>query len=73
VAANPDGSFTLQGSLVGGAELDFGPTTIDAILPTLDADGFPHDGFFYDAGAPFTLTAFEGTMSGTMRVRQIVP
>jgi hypothetical protein len=73
VAANPDGSFTLQGSLAGGAELDFGPTTIDAILPTLDADGFPHDGFFYDAGAPFTLTAFEGTMSGTMRVRQIVP
>jgi hypothetical protein len=73
VAVNPDGSFTFTGSLQGLAELDFGPSTIDAILPTLDPDGFPHDGFFYDAGAPFTLLANEGTLSGTLRVRHVVP
>jgi hypothetical protein len=73
VSAKPDGTIELTGTLQGAAELDFGPSTIDAILPTIGADGFPNDEFFYDAGAPFTLSAFEGTMTGTLRVRHILP
>jgi hypothetical protein len=72
VAAQPDGTITLSGTLQGGAQLDFGPHAIDAILPTLDADGFPSDEFFYDSTSPFTLTADEGTMTGILRVRHIV-
>ncbi|HZJ62279.1 MAG TPA: hypothetical protein VFD36_02050, partial [Kofleriaceae bacterium] len=47
VAARPDGSIELSGTLAGGStEIDFGPNAIDAIPPTLDADGFPNDEFF---------------------------
>jgi len=73
VAAKPDGTIELAGTLQNTAELDFGPTAIDAILPTIGADGFPKDEFFYDSGSPFTLTSPQGMISGVLRVRHIVP
>ena len=74
VAARPDGSVELSGQLLGGnTEIDFGPHNIDAILPGLDGDGFPDDVFFYDANLPFTLTSLQGTLSGTLRMRHLVP
>jgi hypothetical protein len=76
VAAKPDGTVELTGSLLGStglAELDFGPSAIDATIPTIGADGFPNDEFFYDSGSPFTLTTTDGTLSGTLRVRHLVP
>jgi hypothetical protein len=39
----------------------------------LDADGFPNDEFFYDSGSPFTWATGLGTISGTLRVRHLVP
>jgi hypothetical protein len=42
VSAKPDGTVELSGQLFGTfSEIDFGPNAIDAIIPTLDADGFP--------------------------------
>jgi hypothetical protein len=73
VAAQTDGTVTLSGTVQGGAELDFGPHAIAAILPTIGADGFPNDVFFYDSSSPFTLTSFQGTLSGILRIRHIVP
>ncbi|HEU4728537.1 MAG TPA: hypothetical protein VFT22_11620 [Kofleriaceae bacterium] len=73
VGAKPDGTFELSGSLTNIGTLTLAPSPIDAILPTLDPDGFPHDGFFYDSGSPFTLTTQAGTMTGVLRVRHIVP
>jgi hypothetical protein len=52
---------------------EFGPNPIDAILPSLDADGFPEDVFFYDSMAPFTHISAQGTLSGLLRVRHIPP
>lgn len=74
VAAKPDGTIQFSGSLIGGAtDIEFGPNAIDVILPSLDADGFPNDVFFYDSTAPFTQTSAQGTLSGLLRVRHIVP
>jgi len=33
----------------------------------------PKDEFFYDSGSPFTLISPQGTLSGVLRVRHIVP
>jgi hypothetical protein len=72
VAAKPDGTVELSGQLSGISGLiEFGPHPIDAIVPTLDADGFPNDEFFYDATQPFTLTTPTGSIAGTLRMRHI--
>jgi hypothetical protein len=63
----------LSGSLLGTADVEFGPDAIDAILPTIGPDGFPNDEFFYDSTLPFTLTAAQGTMSGMLRMRHLLP
>jgi len=75
VSAKPDGTVELSGQLFGRfTELDFGPNAIDAIIPTLDADGFPSDEFFYDSTAPFTLTAPDAsTATGLLRIRHLLP
>lgn len=75
VSAKPDGTVELSGQLFGRfTELDFGPNAIDAIIPTLDADGFPNDEFFYDTSAPFTLTAPDAsTATGLLRIRHLLP
>jgi hypothetical protein len=74
VAAKPDGTVELSGILQGDVEIDFGPSAIDAAsAPTIGPDGFPNDEFFYDSGSPFTLTSSVGTLSGTLRVRHLIP
>jgi hypothetical protein len=75
VSAKPDGTVELSGQLFGRfTEIDFGPNAIDAIIPTLDTDGFPNDEFFYDMSAPFTLTAPDvSTATGLLRIRQLLP
>jgi hypothetical protein len=73
VAAEPNGTFVLAGSLQSVASLTFGPHAIDAVLPTLDDDGFPADVFFYDSESPFTLTTSIGTLTGVLRVRHLLP
>lgn len=74
VAAKPDGTFELSGSLIGGStDIEFGPNTIDAILPGLDADGFPSDAFFYDSMLPFTQISEQGMMTGLLRMRHLLP
>lgn len=75
VAAKPDGKVELSGSVAGlETELDFEPSSIDDISsPAIGSDGFPNDEFFYDSGVPFTLTSAQGTMTGTLRMRHIVP
>lgn len=74
VAAHPDGTITVSGDLISGnTELSFAPDAIDAVLPPLDADGFPADAFFYDSDVPFLLTSGPDTINGTLRVRHIVP
>lgn len=76
VSAKPDGTFELSGQFSNDAVLTFGPSQIDPVSsPSLDADGFPADGFFYDSGSPFTLTSGtgDGTISGTLRIRHLVP
>lgn len=72
VAAKPDGTVELSGQLAGPNTLiEFGPHAVDAIVPTLDAEGFPNDEFFYDATQPFTLTTITGSIAGTLRMRVI--
>lgn len=75
VTARPEGTVELQGQMIGlETQIDFGPHTIEAVVPSLDVGGFPDDVFFYDSTLPFTLTHFSlGTMSGVLRVRHIVP
>ena len=74
VAARPDGTFELSGEIDGATTIVFTPSAIDAVSsPTAGPDGFPNDEFFYDSGVPFTLTSAQGTMSGTMRIRHLVP
>jgi hypothetical protein len=75
VAAKPDGTFELSGEFDGlTSVLVFVPSAIDAVSsPTLGPDGFPNDEFFYDSGVPFTLNSAIGTMSGTLRMRHLVP
>jgi hypothetical protein len=75
VAAKPDGTFELSGEIDGATtSIVFAPSPIDAVTsPTLGPDGFPNDEFFYDSGVPFTLTSAQGTMSGTLRMRHLVP
>lgn len=74
VGAKPDGTFELSGQLLGGAvDIEFGPNAIDGVQPGLDADGFPRDEFFYDVTTPFTLTSDQGTVSGQLRMRHLVP
>jgi hypothetical protein len=74
VDATPDGQFMLQGSIEGrSTAIFFGPHPITAIRPTLDADGFPSDVFFYDSELPFVLSRTAGTISGTLRMRHILP
>lgn len=75
VAAKPDGSFELSGELDGfSSSVVFVTSAIDAVSsPTLGPDGFPNDEFFYDSGVPFTLNSALGTMSGTLRMRHLVP
>jgi hypothetical protein len=75
VAAKPDGTFELSGEIDGAtASIVFVASAIDAVSsPSLGSDGFPNDEFFYDSGVPFTLTSSLGTMSGTLRIRHVVP
>ncbi|HEX8109050.1 MAG TPA: hypothetical protein VF516_15060 [Kofleriaceae bacterium] len=74
VAAHPDGSITVSGDLISGnTELTFAPDAIDAVLPPLDADGFPADAFFYDSDVPCTLDFGPDTITGTLRVRNLPP
>jgi hypothetical protein len=73
VSAKPDGTIELSGSLLGIADLEFGPNAIDAILPTIGPDGFPNDEFFYDSTLPFTLLEQNGSMTGLLRMRHLVP
>ncbi|HEX3477309.1 MAG TPA: hypothetical protein VHT91_19940 [Kofleriaceae bacterium] len=73
VSARPDGTIELSGSLLGTADLEFGPNTIDAIPPTIGPDGFPNDEFFYDSTLPFTLLEQNGSMSGLLRMRHLLP
>ena len=75
VAAKPDGTFQLSGELDGTTTtIVFEPSAIDAVTsPTVGPDGFPNDEFFYDSGVPFTMTSAQGTMSGTLRMRHLVP
>jgi hypothetical protein len=78
VAARPDGTFEVSGELAGGfnhfTDILFGPSTIDAITsPTLDSDGFPKDEFFYDSELPFTQTTDASTITGTLRMRHLIP
>jgi hypothetical protein len=74
VAATTDGLVTLQGTIDGdSASIAFGVNAIDAVLPTLDADGFPSDEFFYDSSLPYSLSSAQGTLSGVMRLRQLLP
>lgn len=56
-----------------GTEIDFGPSAIDAIIPAIGPDGFPNDELFYDAQLPFTQTSSQGTLSGVLRMRHLVP
>jgi hypothetical protein len=75
VAAKPDGTIELSGSMQGSAStLSFGPNTID-LPPAIGPDGFPVDEFFYDSVLPFTFTDVDpsGTMSGVLRMRHLVP
>jgi len=73
VAAKPDGTVELSGSLLGGAtDIEFGPGTITAVIPTIGADGFPNDEFFYDSEIAFTQSSLQGTMTGILRVRQLL-
>jgi hypothetical protein len=72
VEARTDGTIQLSGQLLGGfTDIEFGPSPIDAVLPTLDADGFPNDEFFYNTAVPFTQTSAQGTMTGLLRMRQL--
>jgi hypothetical protein len=74
VAAHLDGTITVSGDLLGGfTELTFAPDAIDAVLPPLDADGFPADAFFYDSDVPATLDVGPDTINATLRVRHIPP
>lgn len=74
VSATPAGPITLNGTLQGAtADLTFGPHAIVAVTPTLDADGFPRDEFFYDSTLPFTLSRDAGTITGTLRMRYLPP
>src|SRR5262245_17503249 len=62
VAAHPDGTIDLSGSLAGGAtDIEFGPSPIDVVIPTIGPDGFPTDQFFYNSNVPFTQTSAQGT------------
>jgi hypothetical protein len=74
VGLKPDGSFELSGQLIGGAtDVEFGPNAIDVDLPGIGSDGFPNDAFFYDSTLPFTMTSGEGTITGVLRMRQLLP
>jgi hypothetical protein len=74
VAARPDGTITLSGSLTGDVtDIELAPSAIDAVLPTIGPDGFPDDVFFYDTEVPFTQTSPAGTIAGILRLRHIVP
>ncbi len=74
VAARPDGTFEVGGELIGGfTDIVFGPSVIDAILPTLDAEGFPNDEFFYDSELPFEQSTDFSTITGTLRMRHLIP
>jgi hypothetical protein len=73
VAAKPDGTIELSGSLIGGAtDIEFGPSPIDAVIPTIGPDGFPNDEFFYHSNIPFTQTSADGTITGNLRVRHLL-
>jgi hypothetical protein len=74
VAAHPDGSITVSGDLLGSVtELTWAPDAIDAILPPLDADGFPTDALFYDTDIPSTLSFGPDSINATLRMRHIPP
>jgi hypothetical protein len=74
VAAKTDGTIELTGSLIGGStDIEFGTNAIDVIVPTLDADGFPNDEFWYDSTVPFTQTSSQGSLSGLLRMRHLLP
>jgi len=73
VAAHPDGTIDLSGSLAGGAtDIEFGPSPIDVVIPSIGPDGFPTDQFFYDSNVPFTQTSAQGTATGILRIRQFL-
>lgn len=73
VAAHPDGTIDLTGQLLGGAtDIEFGPSPIDVVIPTIGPDGFPTDQFFYNSNVPFTQTSAQGTATGILRIRQFL-
>jgi hypothetical protein len=73
VAAHPDGTIDLSGQLLGGAtDIEFGPSPIDVVIPTIGPDGFPTDQFFYNSNVPFTQTSAQGTATGILRIRQFL-
>jgi len=74
VAVHPDATITVSGSVVGGStDIEFAPAPIDVVPPTIGADGFPDDVFFYAQQVPFTMTSTDGTVTGFLRLRNIVP
>jgi hypothetical protein len=74
VSAKPDGTMELSGEYDGqNTVISFGPSPIDLAIPTIGPDGFPTDQFFYDSTVPFTATALQGTLSGVLRIRHVVP
>jgi hypothetical protein len=74
VSAKPDGTMELSGEYDGqNTVISFGPSPIDLAIPTIGPDGFPTDQFFYDSNVPFTATALQGTLSGVLRIRHVVP
>lgn len=73
VAAHPDGTIDLSGQLLGGAtDIEFGPSPIDVVIPTIGPDGSPTDQFFYNSNVPFTQTSAQGTATGILRIRQFL-
>ena len=73
VAGHPDGTIDLSGQLLGGAtDIEFGPSPIDVVIPTIGPDGFPTDQFFYNSNVPFTQTSAQGTATGILRIRQFL-
>ena len=75
VTARPDGTVDLEGSMSqGNVNVNFGLHAID-LPPAIGPDGFPVDEFFFDSTLPFTLDSFDpaGTVTGVLRLRQLVP
>jgi hypothetical protein len=74
VSAKPDGTVQLSGQYSGQTTfITFGPSPILLNIPAPGPDGFPADQFFYDPEIPFTATALQGTLTGVLRMRHVLP